>query len=70
MLDPNQVIDVFKTKTLPGGTIPTATPSDVSPIPTVLPDVPTFEGLHHAGATTLCKNPIPAIWLETSANKF
>jgi len=60
MLDPTQVVDAFrsKTSTFPGGILPTATTTHVSPIPTVVPDVPSWEKIHHAGATTLCKNQL------------
>jgi len=55
MLDPVQFVEVFKTKTatLPGGKIPLPTSTSVSPIPTVIPTLPTYEKIHHAGATTL-----------------
>jgi len=55
MLDPVQFVEVFKTKTstLPGGKVPLPTSTSVAPIPTVVPNTPTYETIHHAGATTL-----------------
>jgi len=36
-----------------GGILPTATPTDVAPIPSVLPDVPIHQFVGHSGTTTL-----------------
>jgi len=40
-------------KTTSGNVIPTATPTNVAPIPSVLPPSPEFEHAHHSGKTTL-----------------
>jgi len=54
MIDPQYIADVFKTtSSLPNPTFPTATPTHVSPIPSVVPDLPTWEKAHETGHKTL-----------------
>ncbi|KAH8591493.1 hypothetical protein B0O99DRAFT_598081 [Bisporella sp. PMI_857] len=53
MLDSNQFADVFKTTSLPGGGIPISTTTHVPSIPTIVPNVPIYEGVHSTGQKTL-----------------
>lgn len=57
MIDPQQVAEAFvkKTKTAPWP-LPPPTSTSVAPIPTVVPDVPTFEKIGDAGTKTLWVN--------------
>jgi len=49
----NALFEAFKTTTDPGNVLPTATPTHVAPIPSVLPPTPHYEVVGHDGKVTL-----------------
>jgi len=55
MIDPQALVEAFKTATatLPNPKIPTATPTHVAPIPSVIPNQPIYEVAGDAGHKTL-----------------
>jgi len=49
----NALFEAFKTTADPGKILPTATPTNVAPIPSVLPPTPHYEVVGHDGKVTL-----------------